>query len=201
MSSSKTKWEWIKKRFRMGFAYRQIAEDYKKAHPGLSISHQVIYRKSKAEGWQRDLSEDYSAAVDRKLIGRVKGDKGDKGDVAERSDEDVVDEAAEVAAETVEKHRKDADKLREAAMRIITEVDDNEAVTVVTRNGDKVTIQADVTKRAQALNNASRALSQAVEIERRSLNLDRKEGGIAFGFGAFTIISNVPEPDPLPPGI
>jgi len=197
MSSFKTKWEWIKKRFRMGFSYRQIAEDYKKAHPGLSISHQVIYRKSKAEGWQRDLSEDYSNAVDRKLIERAKGDKGDG---IERSDQDVVDEAAEVAAGVVEKHRKDADKLREAAMRIITEVDDNEAVTVVTRNGDKVTIQADVTKRAQALNNASRALSQAVDIERKSLNLDQKEGA-SFGFGSFTIISNVPLPDPLPPGI
>jgi hypothetical protein len=181
----------------MGFSYRQIAEDYKKAHPGLSISHQVIYRKSKAEGWQRDLSEDYSNAVDRKLIERAKGDKGDG---IERSDQDVVDEAAEVAAGVVEKHRKDADKLREAAMRIITEVDDNEAVTVVTRNGDKVTIQADVTKRAQALNNASRALSQAVDIERKSLNLDQKEGA-SFGFGSFTIISNVPLPDPLPPGI
>jgi hypothetical protein len=85
-------------------------------------------------------------------------------------------------------------------MRIITEVDDNEAITVVTRNGEKVTIQADVTKRAQALNNASRALSQAVDIERKSLNLDQKEGA-SFGFGSFTIISNVPLPDPLPPGI
>jgi GTP cyclohydrolase III len=79
-------------------------------------------------------------------------------------------------------------------------VDENEAMEVLTRNGDKVTIHLDVNKRASALNQASRALTAAVDIERKSLNLDRKDG-ISFGGGSITIVSNVPEPLPLPPGI
>lgn len=200
MPRNNVNWAWIKKRFRLGFTYRQISDDYADQFPGQTISFQAIGKKARQLKWQRDLSEDYESAVDRKLIEKTKGDKGDKGDGSERSDEEAIEDAAEVAAEAVIKHRRDADKLRSAAMNIIDEVDLNEQFTVLTRNGDKVTIHADVTKRAQALSQASRALTQAVEIERKSLSLDKKDG-ISFGTGSFTIISNVPEPDPLPPGI
>lgn len=203
MPHARANWPWIKKRFRMGFAFRQIAEDYRKHFPGRSISHQVIARKSKAQGWQRDLSQDYEEAVERKLIHKTTGDKGDNGDdFAEimRSDAEAVEDAAELAAEVVTTHRKDAVSLRTKAMAIIDEVGENAAMTAITRNGDEVTVHVDVTKRASALNQASRALSTAVDIERRSLNLDRKEGQL-FGGGQFVIVTNVPEPDPLPPGI
>jgi hypothetical protein len=50
------------------------------------------------------------------------------------------------------------------------------------------------------LNLASKALAQAVTIERKALNLDRKDG-LKPGGAVFQVISNVPEPAPLPPGI
>ena len=198
MAKKQANWSWIKKRFRMGFSFRQIAKDYKKAFPGETITFQTIAKKAKRKGWKKDLSEDYEAAVDRKLI--EKATTGDGGDDSEKSDQDAVEDAAEVAASTVTNHRKDAVALRSHAMDIIEEVGKNEEITVLTRNGDKVTVHVDVTKRASALNQASRALSAAVDIERKALNLDRKDG-ISFGGGSITIISNVPEPLPLPPGI
>jgi hypothetical protein len=185
----------------MGFSYRQIAKDYKQAFPGEKISHQRIATMAKSSKWKKDLSEDYEAAVDRKVIERAKGvDTVDTVDGSDKSDEEAVEDAAEVAATTVTDHRERAKDLRLAASKIIAEVDENEAMEVLTRNGDKVTIHLDVNKRASALNQASRALTAAVDIERKSLNLDRKDG-ISFGGGSITIVSNVPEPLPLPPGI
>lgn len=195
-------WTWIKKQYRLGFTYRQICSMYSKEFPGESVSHQRISQVVRKKKWKRDLTEDYEKAVERKVIERAKGvDRIDRVDGPQKSDEDTVEEAAEVAATTVERHRKDAEELRSAAMRVIREVDENEEITVLTRNGDELTIRVDVTKRAQALNNASSSLNRAVDIERKSLNLDKNGNPGLFGSGQFTIISNVPLPDPVPPGI
>ena len=90
--------------------------------------------------------------------------------------------------------------LLDAAMALINEIHANEPYTVVTRDGSEFVVQAELTKRAQALYIASKALAQAVTIERTSLNLDCKDG-LKPGGAVFQVISNVPEPAQLPPGI
>jgi hypothetical protein len=85
-------------------------------------------------------------------------------------------------------------------MDIIREVYANKPYTVVTKDGSEFKVQAELPKRAQALYIAAKALAQAVTIERASLNLDCKEA-LKPGGAVFQIISNVPKPDPLPPGI
>jgi hypothetical protein len=205
MNPREKNWEWIRKRFELGFTLGQISDKYAEQFPGESISRQRIGVVARKEKWKRDLSERYEKAVARKVIektDRAGGVDGavDKAPRDRKSDDETVDEAAEVAAEAVYKHRRNADELRAAAMRIIREVDANEPFTVVTKDGSEVQLQDDVTKRAQALTNASRSLTAAVDIERKSLALDRKDGDIAKT-GTFNVYTNVPDPEPVPPGI
>lgn len=202
-------WLWIQKRYEMGFTVRQIALDYGKEYPDDSVSFQAIAKMAKKKGWRRELTNRYRKAVELKVIKKTttqqlvgyKTIACDKVDVSEDDINDVaIDDVTEISAQAVIKHRFSAHCLLDAAMALINEIHANEPYTVVTRDGSEFVVQAELTKRAQALYIASKALAQAVTIERTSLNLDCKDG-LKHGGAVFQVISKVPEPAPLPPGI
>jgi hypothetical protein len=209
MAVKRKDWLWIQKRYEMGFTVRQIALDYCKEYPDDSVSFQAIAKMAKMKGWGRELTDRFRKAVELKVIKttttqQLVGYKTTACDKVDVSEDDIskvaIDEASEISAQAIIEHRYSAQRLRYAAMALINEIHANEPYTVVTKDGGEFVVQAELTKRAQALNIASKALAQAVIIERTSLNLDHK-GDVKPGGSVFHIISNVPEPDPLPPGV
>ena len=208
MAVKRKDWLWIQKRYEMGYAVRQIAKDYSKEYQD-TVSFQAIAKVAKQNNWHRELTERYRKSVEHKVVEKAKSQQlvgylaniGDKVYASEEDIDDVaIDDASEISSRVVLEHQLNAQSLREAAMAIIREIYANKPYTVVTKDGSEFKVQAELPKRAQALYIASKALSQAVTIERVSLNLDCKDG-LKPGGAVFQVISNVPEPDPLPPGI
>ena len=208
MAVKRKDWLWIQKRYEMGYTVRQIAKDYSREYPD-TVSFQAIAKVAKQNNWHRELTERYRKSVEHKVVEKVKSQQlvgylakpGDKIDVSDDDIDDVaIDDASEISSQIVLEHQLNAQSLREAAMDIIREVYANIPYTVVTKDGSEFKVQAELPKRAQSLYIASKALAQAVTIERTSLNLDCKDS-LKPGGTVFQIISNVPEPDPLPPGI
>lgn len=209
MAVKRKDWLWIQKRYEMGFTVRQIAKDYSQEYPDDSVSFQAIAKMAKKKGWCRELTDRYRKAVELKVINKTMTQQlvgykmmvYDKVDVSEGDINDVaLDDVSEMSAQAVIKHRFSAHCLLDAAMALINEIHANEPYTVVTRDGSEFVVQAELTKRAQALYIASKALAQAVTIERASLNLDHKDG-LNPGKAVFNVITNIPDPDPLPPGL
>ena len=161
---------------------------------------------AKKNNRHRELTERYRKTVEHKVVEKAKSQQlvgylartGDKVDVSVEDINDVaIDDASEISSLVVFEHQLNAQSLRAAAIDIIKEIHENKPYTVVTKDGSEFVIKAELTKRAQALYIAAKALAQAVAIERKSLNMDQKDGQKS-GEAVFNIITNVPDPDPLP---
>jgi hypothetical protein len=201
-------WLWIQKRYEMGYTVRQTAKDYSREYQD-TVSFQAIAKVARKNNRHRELTERYRKSVEHKIVEKAKSQQlvgylakpGDKVDVSDDdSDEVAIDDASDISSQVVLEHQLNAQGLREAAMDIIGEIYTNKPYTVVTKDGSEFKVQAELPKRAQVRYIAAKALFQAVTIKRTSLTLDC-EDGLKSGGGVFQIISNGPEPDPLPPEV
>ena len=148
-----------------------------------------------------DLKAKIKKAADRKIAERSR-DETLTHEEEGRTDEEIIDEAAELAAKVVLTHREDGKALRKLVRKFANELNESPKQVVMrkTKGGvaDKIEVPMPFKEKTRSLKDLSFALAKAVTIERISHNLDDKQ---LAGTGTFEIYTSVPDPYPLPDGI
>lgn len=148
---SKYDWEAIERDYRAGqLSIRHLATKH-------DIPESTVRSKAKAEGWQRDLTEDVRAATKAKLS------RTSRSGVAQDEDAAIIEEASSDAAALVTEHRLAVARWRRIADRLAGTL---ETVPVREDNADRF---------ARSLNSGIDALAKAIRLERQAYNLDEEQ--------------------------
>ncbi|NUU68438.1 hypothetical protein HQN64_20340 [Enterobacteriaceae bacterium BIT-l23] len=107
---AKPDWEAIESAYRAGsLSIRAIAEKY-------GVSDTAIRKRATQNGWLRDLTEKVKEATRLKLVRSEVRNDGSREHV--RTDDEIIDEASEAAADVVLGHRVDLTRWRRIANRL-----------------------------------------------------------------------------------
>ena len=200
-------WKWIRAQYGTGLPIRKIAELYSEHFPGESVSHQNISAYARRHDWSRDkLVKDYRAATQRKakakMAAQVPQGRGvkrpDDGKSLEVYEAEVVAMNSDIASIVEVKHRFIGNRMLEAALEVLDEIQCNSVVDVAGRDGNISTVAMTPAARAKALKDLMYAIDKAVTIERKSWNMDKSDGQPGGATGIIQVNINVPEPKPLP---
>jgi len=109
-------WEAIESAYRAGsLSIRAIADKH-------GVSDTAIRKRATQNGWQRDLTEQVQKATRQKLVRKEVRTDGSHEHV--RTDEQIVNEAADEAADVVIEHRTDLARWRRIANKLGDFLDD-----------------------------------------------------------------------------
>ena len=178
-------WKWIRAQYGTGLPIRKIAELYSEHFPGESVSHQNISAYARRHDWSRDkLVKDYRVATQRKakakMAAQVPQGRGVKrpedGKSLEVYEAEVVAMNSDIASIVEVKHRFIGNRMLEAALEVLDEIQCNSVVDVAVRDGNVSTVAMTPAARAKALKDLMYAIDKAVTIERKSWNMDKNEG-------------------------
>ncbi|MGM0984882.1 MAG: helix-turn-helix domain-containing protein [Pseudomonadota bacterium] len=144
-------WEGCKVDYRAGqVSIRQLAAKH-------GIPESTVRSKAKAEGWQRDLTDDVRQATREKLS------RTSRSEVAHDDEQEIIEQASSDAAEMVMDHRRAIARWRRISQRL---ADTLERIEVTEDNHSEF---------ARSLNSGIDALGKAVRLERQSFGLDSDE--------------------------
>lgn len=150
--TAKPDWEAIEAAYRVGFpSVRAIAEQY-------GISDTAIRKQAKKLGWSRDLTDQVRTAAKAKVVRTEVRTNGSQ--LAPRTDEQIIEEAADKAAQVLLSHRAGLAQWRSIADKLgafLAEADVNEDT-----HGDF----------ARSLNAGVDAQLKVIKGERQAYNLD-----------------------------
>lgn len=196
-------WVYIEELFRSGHSYRSIRYYYLQKYPDQTLAIETVRRQAIKRKWKRDLKAKIKKAADRKIAEQSRDEPlTQEADEPEgRSDDEIIDEAAELAARVVISHRQDGKALRKLVRKFSEELNTNPRQVVMRKTSegtDKIEIPLPFKEKTRSLKDLSFALAKAVTIERISHNLDDKQH---LGTGTFEIYTSVPDPNLLPEGI
>lgn len=145
---SKYDWEAIERDYRAGqLSIRHLATKH-------GIPESTVRSKAKAEGWQRDLTEDVRAATQAKLS------RSSRSGTPHTEDAKIIEEASSEAANLVTEHRQAVARWRRIADRLAGTL---EILPICEDNADRF---------ARSLNSGIDALAKAIRLERQAYNLD-----------------------------
>ncbi|WP_017736501.1 hypothetical protein [Pseudomonas sp. CBZ-4] len=188
MTTKQPDWERIEQLFRAGLlSVREIAA-------ACGVSHTAINKRSKAEGWDRDLNAKIKAKADSLVSKREVSTKVSTETLA--TERGIVEANAEVIADIRMAHRTDIGRSRRLANKLLDELESltDEQGTIkeliaqfkegVHEDGDAM---ADVLALAQkmgalpsrtkTMKELSETLKTLVLLERQAYDLDTKSGG------------------------
>ncbi len=200
-------WKWIQAQYGTGLPIRKIAELYSDHFPGESVSHQNISAYARRHHWSRDkLVADYRAETQQKVKAKMAA-QAPQGRGMKRPDDGkslVVHEAEVVALNSdiacvVEiKHRHIGNRMLEAALEVLDEIQCNGFVDAAGRDDNIALAELTIAGKAKALKDLMYAIDKAVTIERKSWNMDKSDDQPGGATGIIQVNINVPEPKPLP---
>ena len=104
---------------------------------------------------------------------------------------------SDFASEVEIKHKIIGHRMIVAAMEILDEIQCNNDVDIVSRDGNVSAVTMTPAAKAKALKDLPMAMDKAVAIERKSWHLDTAKGK-GNDDVPFNILINVPDPLPLP---
>jgi len=141
-------WTGCKIDYRAGqLSIRQLAAKH-------GIPESTVRSRAKAEGWQRDLTEDVRQAT------RAKLSRTSRSEIAHDDDQEIIAQASSDAAEMVMDHRRAIARWRRISQRL---ADTLERIEVTEANHSEF---------ARSLNSGIDALGKAIRLERQSFGLD-----------------------------
>lgn len=163
----KVDWESIEREYRAGsLSICEIARQN-------GVSHQAISKKSKKEGWIRDLTAEVRKRVNQKLVADAVASCNGKA----ATDEEITEAAAKRGVEVVKLHRKHINNLRKLEESLINELQNNPKKLYLAQFQGKI-IQKEVeltaSERAMAANNLANVQHKRIALERQAYNLDDK---------------------------
>ena len=188
MTTKQPDWERIEQLFRAGLlSVREIAA-------ACGVSHTAINKRSKAEGWDRDLNAKIKAKADSLVSKREVSTKVSMETLA--TERGIVEANAEVIADIRMAHRTDIGRSRRLANKLLDELESltDEQGTIKEliaqfKDGDHEggDAMADVLALAQkmgalpsrtkTMKELSETLKTLVLLERQAYDLDAKSGG------------------------
>ena len=145
-------WRWIRAQYETGLPIRKIAELYSDHFPGESVSHQNISAYARRHGWSRDkLVEDYRAATQRKAKAKMAAQtpqgrgvkRPDDGKSLEVYEAEVVTMNSDLASVVEVKHKYYGNRMLEAALEVLDEIQRNSVVDVAGRDGNIATCRVE----------------------------------------------------------
>ncbi len=143
----------------------------------LSCSEGAVRKRVKSGNVDRDLTAEVRKAAKAKLV-RTKVRTG-----TQTSDNEIIEEAAELQAGVVRSHRKDISKLRDLEQEMIKELGDKEKppTKLYTAQYQGKVIMEEVgiavTERSSALNALAAVQQKRIQLERQAFNIEDGEGG------------------------
>jgi len=144
-------WEGCQIDYRAGqLSIRQLAAKH-------SIPESTVRSRAKAEGWQRDLTEDVRQAT------RTKLSRSSRSEIAHGDDQEIIEQASSDATEMVMEHRRAIARFRRISRRL---ADTLERIEVTEDNHSEF---------ARSLNSGIDALGKAIRLERQSFGMDSDE--------------------------
>lgn len=188
MTTKQPDWERIEQLFRAGLlSVREIAA-------ACGVSHTAINKRSKAEGWDRDLNAKIKAKADSLVSKREVSTKVSTETLA--TERGIVEANAEVIADIRMAHRTDIGRSRRLANKLLDELESltDEQGTIKEliaqfKEGDHADgdAMADVLALAQkmgalpsrtkTMKELAETLKTLVALERQAYDLDTKSGG------------------------
>ncbi|MHC8408304.1 hypothetical protein [Pseudomonas sp. TMB3-21] len=187
MTTKQPDWERIEQLFRAGLlSVREIAA-------ACGVSHTAINKRSKAEGWDRDLNAKIKAKADSLVSKREVSTKVSTETLA--TERGIVEANAEVIADIRMAHRTDIGRSRRLANKLLDELealtdeqgtikelisqlkeadDDGDAMSDVLALAHKMGVLPSRTKTMKEL---AETLKTLVALERQAYDLDTKSGG------------------------
>lgn len=147
-------WEAVEREYRAGqLSVREIAK-------AAGVSHTLINRRAKNEGWTRNLADRVREAVSSKLVSSGVSNAGAK---------QIVEVAATRAVDVILSHRKDIARLRSIAAALADELE---------ADAKKVSEERmSVKDRSDILDRLSRTAVRLTQLERQAFGLDETRGG------------------------
>jgi hypothetical protein len=157
--ASKADWEAIGREYRAGqLSLREIGRIH-------GVSDTAIRKRAKADGWERDLTEQVQAAVRAKLV-REEGSQ--PGSQAQRAnDRDIVQTMAARGVEVVRSHQRSLAQLNAISDILATRLAQH--LDGVTPDGPGL---GDKESPSDMLEKLSRTRQRAIQLERQAFNLD-----------------------------
>jgi hypothetical protein len=188
MTTKQPDWERIEQLFRAGLlSVREIAA-------ACGVSHTAINKRSKAEGWDRDLNAKIKAKADSLVSKREVSTKVSTETLA--TERGIVEANAEVIADIRMAHRTDIGRSRRLANKLLDELesltdeqgtikeliaqfkdsdhDDGDAMADVLALAQKM---GALPSRTKTMKELAETLKTLVLLERQAYDLDTKSGG------------------------
>lgn len=214
-------WDWLKAQYETGLPLRKIAALYKETFPGEHLTHQSLHQYATRHNWEKGrLSDEVQSRTRTKVIQRTakefcakrtskneiitNGHAGrgverpDNGKTAEMNEEEVLAINSDLATDVEFKHRDAGSRTLEVALAILERLHNNQAVKIDEAAGKVTLSKLSLGGQAKAVKDLAYTIDKAVNIERKSWNLDKGEGGIMGAGAAIQVNINIPEPKPLP---
>ncbi len=111
---------------------------------------------------------------------------------------EVVALNSDIACVVEIKHRHIGNRMLEAALEVLDEIQRNSVVDAAGRDDNIALAELTVAGKAKALKDLMYAIDKAVTIERKSWNMDKSDDQPGGATGIIQVNINVPEPKPLP---
>ncbi|MFJ7792316.1 hypothetical protein [Pseudomonas sp. NPDC096950] len=188
MTTKQPDWERIEQLFRAGLlSVREIAA-------ACGVSHTAINKRSKAEGWDRDLNAKIKAKADSLVSKREVSTKVSTETLA--TERGIVEANAEVIADIRMAHRTDIGRSRRLANKLLDELEsltdeqgsikslikqfkegdheDGEAMADMLALANKI---GALPSRTKTMRELAETLKTLVALERQAYDLDTKAGG------------------------
>lgn len=188
MTTKQPDWERIEQLFRAGLlSVREIAA-------ACGVSHTAVNKRSKAEGWDRDLNAKIKAKADSLVSKREVSTKVSTETLA--TERGIVEANAEVIADIRMAHRTDIGRSRRLANKLLDELEsltdeqgtikeliaqlkdgdseDGEAMSDVLALAQKM---GALPSRTKTMKELAETLKTLVLLERQAYDLDTKSGG------------------------
>jgi hypothetical protein len=210
-------WGWIKAQYETGLPLRRIAELYKEHHPGENLTHQSLHQYAVRHKWKRGATVHKFKDRTRKKVASesAKKARSSKNEVitnlngrgvprppsgkgADEYEEEVLAIDSALAADIELKHRGAGNQTLAVALRILRELDVNDATAVDDGTGNVKLSKMTLGGKAKAVKDLAYTIDKAVAVERKSWNLDKNDGAPGGGGAVIQVNINVPEPKPLP---
>lgn len=157
-------WAAIERDYRTGqYSNRELSRQH-------GPSEGAIRARAAKDGWQRDLSEQIRQRVKAKTGRAVAREVVDAV-----TDEEIVEQAAEVGAGIVRSHQgllRKARALAESLMDLLGRQLEKGVITVQLKSGETADIDVPLDYAGKTLGNATMALERVVKMERQSYGLD-----------------------------
>lgn len=176
---SKADWETIEREYRAGqLSIREIERQF-------GVSDTAIKKRAKKHGWSRDLAARVRQKAEEKLAVEAAGGSGNV------DAQEIVEKAAERAAEVVREHRTDIKAARILVQRLLGELlaatshpGEMEAMIETDTAGGRdqkrrnaLMRAVSLPSRAGVIRDLSAALKNLIPLERQAFSLDDKEKG------------------------